>query len=116
MPLYDHFRGPWADLNPWEGFHSAWVNTIVRHLNGSILPRHSRAFPQVHLGRYIEADVATFERDGGVDGGVASEEDRGVLWSPPEAVQTLEGEWPGLETYEVRVTDERGGRLVAVVE
>jgi hypothetical protein len=47
MPLQDHFHSPWSDDNPWEGFHSAWVNTLVRHLNGQLLPRRFRAFPQV---------------------------------------------------------------------
>jgi hypothetical protein len=28
------------------------VNTLVRHLNGSLLPRRFRAFPQVHLGSF----------------------------------------------------------------
>jgi hypothetical protein len=50
MPLRDHFHPPWSEENPWEGFHSAWVNTMVRHLNGSLLPPNFRAFPQIHLG------------------------------------------------------------------
>jgi hypothetical protein len=104
MPLRDHFRGPCADLNLWEGFHSAWVNALVRHLNGSILSRHLRAFSQAQLGPDIKPDFTAFEREDG------------VLYSPPEAVQTLEGEWPGMETYEVRVVDERAGQLVAVIE
>jgi hypothetical protein len=57
MPLRDHFHRPWSEENPWEGFHSAWVNTLVRHLNGSLLPRHFRAFPQVHAGLYVEFQV-----------------------------------------------------------
>jgi hypothetical protein len=54
MPLRDHFHPPWSDENPWEGFHSAWVNTMVRHLNGSLLPPNFRAFPQIHLGPFVE--------------------------------------------------------------
>jgi hypothetical protein len=34
MPLRDDFHPPWSAQNPWEGFHCAWVNTMVRHLNG----------------------------------------------------------------------------------
>jgi hypothetical protein len=45
MPLRDHFPSPWADENLWEGFHSAWVNTIVRHLNGDQLSTDYRAIP-----------------------------------------------------------------------
>jgi Protein of unknown function (DUF4058) len=57
MPLRDHFRPPWSEEHPWEGFHSAWVNTMVRHLNGSVLPPNFRAFPQIHLGPFLETDV-----------------------------------------------------------
>ncbi len=88
MPLCDHFYAPWSEQNPWEGFHSAWVNTIVRHLNGSLLPAHYRAMPQVHLGPMIEADIAAYEAklasledgesvDEGADGNGRQ------LWSPP---------------------------------
>lgn len=62
MPLRDHFHSPWRDENFWEGFHSAWANTLVRHLNASALPRRYRAVPQVHLGALVEVDVATLER------------------------------------------------------
>ncbi len=120
MPLRDHFHPPWNEENPWDGFHSAWANTMVRHLNGSLLPRGYRAFPQISLGPHIETDVATRERLSA--GGVASSseitvEDSGVAaWSPPEAVQTLDVEPPGEEVFEVRVQDIRRARLVAAVE
>src|SRR5947209_18282189 len=90
MPLRDHFHPPWSEENPWEGFHSAWVNTMVRHLNGSLLPPNFRAFPQIHLGPFVETDVATLERLAG--SGAPSPADAGsanggvsALWSPPEA-------------------------------
>src|SRR5438132_697995 len=110
MPLRDHFHPPWREENPWEGFHSAWVNTMVRHLNGSLLPPNFRAFPQIHLGPFVETDVVTLERLAGsgtpspVDAGSAN---GGVLalWSPPEAVQTLDVEMPGQDIFELRVCD-----------
>jgi hypothetical protein len=122
MPLRDHFHPPWSEENPWEGFHSAWVNTMVRHLNGSLLPPNFRAFPQIHLGPFVEADVATLERLAG--SGTSSLVDAGspnggapALWAPPEAVQTLDVEFPGQDSFELRVCDvRRGMRLVAVVE
>src|SRR5260370_42650473 len=90
MPLCDHFHPPWSEENPWEGFHSAWINTMVRHLNGSLLPPNFRAFPQIHLGPFVETDVATLERL--VGSGTASLGDPGssnggapVPWSPSEA-------------------------------
>lgn len=121
MPLRDHFHPPWSEQHLWEGFHSAWVNTLVRHLNGAILPPHYRAMPQVHLGPFVETDVATFEQ--GPPAGPASpaaapgEGAEHAPWSPPQAVQTLEVELPAQDVFEVQVRDERRGtRLVAVVE
>jgi hypothetical protein len=122
MPLRDHFHMPWSEQNPWEGFHSAWVNTMVRHLNGGLLPRRYRALPQVHLGPFVETDVATYDEEplsapategaGEVVNGGST-----LAWSAPEAVQTLEIELPAQDVFEVRVFDDRRGmRLVATIE
>ena len=121
MPLHDHFHPPWSEQNPWEGFHSAWVNTMVRHLNANVLPRHFRAIPQVHLGPFVETDVATFEQDSVPDLSPRPGEESGnggtAVWAPPAVVQTLEVEFPAQDAFEVRVYDDRRGmRLVAVVE
>ncbi|HXG13149.1 MAG TPA: DUF4058 family protein [Gemmataceae bacterium] len=122
MPLRDHFHSPWKDENFWEGFHSAWANTIVRYLNGSVLSRRYRALPQVHLGAWVEADVATFERDTSQGAVPVAEGDSGegtatAVWTPPEPVQTLAVDFPNQDVFEVRVLDEgRDMRLVAVVE
>jgi hypothetical protein len=120
MPLRDHFHAPWSDENIWEGFHSAWANTIVRHLNQSLLPAQFRAVPQVHLGASLETDVATFERLTG--NGSASVEGSSralttVVWAPPEPTQTLTIEFLDQDVCEVRVYDaERGMRLVGTIE
>lgn len=124
MPLRDHFHPPWSEEDIWEGFHSAWVNTMVRHLNGSLLPRRCRARPQVHLGPFVEANVATVDRDQATYAYVpvpdAAESSNGgttALWTPPAAVQTLDIEFPAQDVFEVRIHDERRGmRLVAAVE
>src|SRR2546428_11755207 len=95
---------------------------MVRHLNGSLLPPNFRAFPQVHLGPFVETDVATFEHLVGSGASPPANADSAnggasALWSPPEAVQTLDVELPGQDVFEVRVHDvRRGMRLVAVVE
>lgn len=117
MPLRDHFHLPWSEHNPWEGFHSAWVNTMVRHLNGNLLPRRYRAMPQVHLGPFVEADVATLEQDPLSDAtGQASTDGGQAAWSS-EAVQTLEIDLPAQDVFEVRIHDDRHGmRLVATIE
>jgi uncharacterized protein DUF4058 len=118
MPLRDHFHRPWNEQNPWEGFHSAWVNTIVRHLNGAILPPQFRAVPQVHLGPMVESDVATFENELTVES-IAPPQANGnssMLWEP-QGVQTLEIDLPAQDVFEVRIHDDRRGmRIVAAVE
>jgi hypothetical protein len=123
MPLRDHFHAPWSEQNLWEGFHSAWVNTMVRDLNGSLLSPRFRALPQVHLGPFVETALATFEEEER-SAGSAPEPREGApanggtaVWAPPVAVQTLEVEFPAQDVFEVRVyDDQRGMRLVAVVE
>ena len=120
MPLRDHFHAPWSDENLWEGFHSAWANTIVRHLNESLLPARFRAIPQIHLGASVETDVATFERLT-ANGSASSEGSSSVLatavWAPPQPTQTLTAEFLDEDACEVRVYDaERGMRLVGAIE
>src|ERR1700736_2851560 len=120
MPWRDHFHSPWCDENFWEGFHSAWANTTVRYLNGSTLPPRYRAVPQVHLGAFVEADVATFEQDG-TEGQPPSEADGSsvatAVWSPPEPTLTLVVDFPRQDLFEVQVLDRtRGMRLVGMVE
>jgi hypothetical protein len=122
MPLRDHFHSPWSEQSPWEGFHSAWVNTMVRHLNGGLLPRRYRALPQVHLGPFVETDVATYDEEpraevAHLDAGEAVNGGSTLAWSVPEGVQTLEIELPAQDVFEVRVFDDRRGmRLVATIE
>src|SRR5438105_15541063 len=33
MPLRDHFHAPLRDRRHWQGFHSDWASSILRHLN-----------------------------------------------------------------------------------
>src|SRR5437868_14018125 len=120
MPLRDHFHSPWPDENLWEGFHSAWANTIVRHLHESLLPARFRAIPQVHLGASVEADVAAFERL--TSKGTALEDSGSsavatAVWAPPEPAETLTVDFLDQDVCEVRVYDEqRGTRLVGAIE
>jgi hypothetical protein len=120
VPLRDHFHLPWSDENLWEGFHSAWANTIVRHLNESLLPAQFRAVPQIHLGASVETAVATFERLSG--NGTASAEPGSsalatALWAPPDPGQSLTIDFLDQDVCEVRVYDtERGMRLVGAIE
>src|SRR5947209_2426199 len=118
MPLRDHFHSPLREQHHAEGFHSAWANTMVRHLNTRWLPARYRAEPQVHLGAPVEIDVATFEQDSAAE--LEGEKGNGVattVWAPPRPVQTFAVPLADEDVYEVRVyDDERGFRLVAAVE
>jgi hypothetical protein len=122
MPLRDHFHSPWSEENYWQGFHSAWANTMVRHLNLSLLPARYRAVPQVYLGATVETDVAAFEKNGshpgsspkdsGTEGGVAT-----AVWAPPRPMQSVAVTFPEQDVCEIRVFDEeRGMKLVGAVE
>lgn len=116
MPLRDHFRLPTRHEHRWEGFHSAWANTIVRHLNGRWLPERYRAEPEIHLGTAVEVDVANFERltwpEESAGNGVAT-----AVWAPPQPTRTLAVSFAAQDLFEVRVVDEhRAQRLVAAVE
>jgi hypothetical protein len=126
MPLRDHFHAPWSASNPWEGFHSAWVNTMVRHLNASVLPRRYRAIPQVHLGPFVETDLAAFDMEHQLSrhdiSPSPSEEatpapGASATWMAPRPTQTLAIDLPAQDVFEVRVQDERRGmKLVGVIE
>ncbi len=92
---------------------------MVRHLNGALLPRRYRAIPQVHLGPFVETDLATFDQDPHSNPPPATPgANGGTMWeSGHEAVQTLEIDLPAQDVFEVRVHDEqRGMKLVATVE
>ena len=122
MPLRDHFHAPWLDHNYWESFHDGWINTLVRHLNGKLLPKRFRALPQVHLGIYGAADVATMKKNGRAATG---NEDRGhesagvatAVWAPPKPHHTLHVSFPEEDIFEVRIHDtQRRLRLVGAIE
>ena len=119
MPLRDHFRSPLDDETSWEGFHGQWPAMIVIDLARRLPPGYV-ASPRVHLGAFVEIDVATYERQsadvpsGGREqgGGVAT-----AVWTPPDATLAVAADLPAQDEYEVRVYDlRRGRRLVAAVE
>ncbi len=128
MPLRDHFRPPVVNMASWEGFHGGWPMVIVQQLR-KLLPTGYVAEPRVHLGSYVEIDVAAFERDeppssferdeppsfsaiGEGNGGVAT-----AVWSPPRPSIAVETTLPDYYEYEVRIyDDQRRQHLVAAVE
>ncbi len=118
MPLLDHFHPPVSDELPsWESFHSFWAVVFAERLN-RLLPSRYKAVVQTHLGSYVEADVAEFERPIEVANGAADGEAGGVAvqtWAPPLTKLVAPAIFP--DDYEVQLFEQRGGmRLVAVVE
>jgi hypothetical protein len=118
MPLRDHFHKPALEKFHWEGFHSAWANTIVRQLNTQWLPERYRAEPQIHLGSEVEVDVAALDEEPFAGAASASEHGTATaVWAPPEPTLTLETDFDDPDIFEVRVyDDERQARLVGAVE
>jgi uncharacterized protein DUF4058 len=118
MPLLDHFHPPVSkELPSWESFHSSWAVVIMERLN-QMLPQRYKAVVQTHLGSYIEADVAEFERPIEAGNGAAEGETGGVAvqtWAPPITKLVAPAIFP--DDYEIQLFEQRGGwRLVAVVE
>jgi hypothetical protein len=115
MPLLDHFHPPLSLHRHWEGFHSAWANTLTRQLNQGLLPPRYFAEPNVQIGKTIEIDVATQEQAGAtesVNEGVAT-----AVWAPPQPPVTALLDFAHLDIVEVQVfQDEEGPRLVGAIE
>jgi len=116
MPLRDHFHAPLYPARHWESFHSLWAGEIVARLNARLLPPGYFAESQVHLGPWIEIDVATMSGPTPAtpptgNGAVATLP--APTWAPPEPSLML----PGVSTdeFEVRILDE-ASNLVAAVE
>ena len=119
MPLRDHFRPPVDDSASWEELHGQWPAMIVQQLRKQ-LPDGYVAGPRIHLGSFVEIDVAAFEQDepppisGTTDGngGVAT-----AVWAPARPSLAVETSLPDFDEYEVRIYDAKRGRhLVAAIE
>jgi uncharacterized protein DUF4058 len=117
MPLRDHFRDSLPEPFHWEGFHSAWANTMVRHLNQHLLPARYRAEPHTHLGSQAEVDIGSWETE--LDDETTSPAKNGAsaVWAPPQPVLTLQTDLDDPDIFEVKVYDElRESHLVAAIE
>jgi hypothetical protein len=119
MPLRDHFHPP-ADVVDWASVHSSWAAAILRRLNRQLLPARYRASVQAHLGVSVEPDVTTFDTGGpaapAIDSGNGGVAVATAVWAPPQATASVEVEFAAPDVFEVRVQDDRRGRLVAAVE
>jgi hypothetical protein len=120
MPLRDHFHPPLDNLKSGEELHGGWPIMLVARLSRKLPPGYA-AGPRVHLGSYIEIDVASYEEDvpataategNAEEGGLAT-----AVWAPPQPTFAVAADLPDQDEYEVRVYDtKRHRRLVAAVE
>jgi len=120
MPLRDHFHAPLDDVSSWEGFHGQWPAMLVQDLSRKLPPDHVAA-PRVHLGAFVEIDVATYEHNHeAFDPALRNHLGTGpaaAVWAPAKPTSTVETDLPTSDEYEVRVYDlKRGRRLVAAIE
>jgi len=117
MPLRDHFHPPLSRTSTYQEVHGGWPMVIVQQLQ-RLLPDNYVAGPHVHMGSYVEVDVATFEHES-VHGNVESEQG-GVatqVWAPPQPSLEIQTALGDFDEYEVRVYDVRRERqLVAAIE
>lgn len=117
MPLRDHFRDSLPEPFHWEGFHSAWANTMVRHLNLRLLPARYRAEPQTHLGSQAEVDIGSWDAEPQTESLTAAQGGGTAVWAPPQPALTLQSDLDDPDIFEVKVYDElRQSRLVAAIE
>jgi Protein of unknown function (DUF4058) len=119
MPLLDHFHPPLADAFPWDAFHTAWANGIMRLLNRELLPPGYYAAAQVHVGGPVEIDVATFHQDPDRGNGATAAVDNGggalATATMPTTVLTMPAVFP--DVIEVQIFQRSTGHpLVAAVE
>jgi hypothetical protein len=115
MPLLDHFHPPLSEQRHWESFHSLWAGEILALLNQGVLPPGYFAETQVHVGPYVEVDVASFEPEsGGAPAGTGN--GSVAVASLTEAViQTMPAIFP--DEFEVQVFRSSGGAtLVGAIE
>lgn len=112
MPLLDHFHAPHYDRPPWSSVATAWAMSLTRWLNRTLPQNEFIAYPTIHLGTQVEADVAEYDKrtnGGPANGGVA------VLPEAPPAVLTLPAIFP--DEVEVRVgTSRNEWSLCGVIE
>lgn len=117
MPLRDHFSEESPQRFNWEGFHSQWAGTIVRHLNRNVLPEDYHAEPRVRLGTLAAIDVGTREvPDAGRREQAAELGGPVALYSPPTPALTFEADLSQEDLFEVQVLRGGAGELVAAIE
>lgn len=99
MPLLDHFHAPLYKRPPWSSITTMWVAELVRWLNRTLPAGQFVAYPTIHLGTEVEADVVEYDtrgaQNGSANGGIAT------LPEAPPALLTVPAVFP--DEIEVRV-------------
>lgn len=114
MPLLDHFHPPLYKRPPWSSITTMWAAELVRWLNRTLPNGEFIAYPTIHLGTQVEADVTEYDlrTNGGHangNGGVAT------LVEVPPAVGSFAVTFP--DDLEVRVgTSRHEWDLCGVIE
>ena len=119
MPLRDHFHPPLLDLPPWSSIATTWAVTLMRWLNHTLPAGEFIAYPTIHLGTQVEADVAEYDMRGSGANGDHHNGNGGAavatLPVAPPAVATIEADFP--DEIEVRVgTSRHELNLCGVIE
>ena len=103
MPLLDHFHPPLYKRPPWSSVTTMWAAELVRWLNRTLPAGEFIAYPTLHLGTQVEADVA--EYDLRAEGANGHRNGSGVALAAqpdaPPAVATIAAIFP--DVMEVRV-------------
>jgi hypothetical protein len=117
MPLHDHSRPPLRNRPRYKSLNAAWATYLSNGLNHGGLPPGYRAYPEVSIGIGLEADVATYEREGRATAGDGNGAVATAVWAPPRPSLVVPVDFSDLEVIEIQVIDDEGdGRLVAAVE
>jgi hypothetical protein len=116
MSLLDHFHPPLRGQRRWEGFFHSWATTIAHRLN-ELLPADYFAESEISVAPELEIDVAAME-DTTNGGAVISTARRAApVWTPARPRFAVKADFSRLDTYEIRVFQDRGGsELRAAVE
>jgi hypothetical protein len=127
MPLRDHFHPPFTDRDSWDVIHGGLPMKIAAYLN-RVLPERYKAGPLNHIvASGFEVNIGTYELDtddlneknllpSGGSLAVATVSET-TLWMATQPTLTVPADWSTVESFEVRVYDERRQReLVAVIE
>ena len=113
MPLRDHFHPPYYELPPWSSVATTWAVTLVRWLNSTLPSGEFVAYPTIHLGTQVEADVAEYDK--GANGGHVNGGGVATLPEAPPAILSLPAFFP--DDIEIRVgTSRHEWNLCGVIE